>query len=368
MIELVINKLLNDEDIAQKYNLNRSTISYVLTSRSPYRNYLHSRFNYTILSGASPVLCVRFYSDNNSNIRLEREFDIQRNIYTKYTNLKIPCPVSLFEINGCEVMVEEAFLGKTLYKKWEENRTTSNCHEVIEHATQVQMLLNEDLVLSNFTEFANEINELTSRFIALYRPTLTERASIMKLVSLLIGEFKNASIYKRYTNGDFNPTNILLDVDNSPILLDFELAEETHLYFLDWFNLIFCFNIPRKTIERLLNSNCDTTFVNALSYIKNLNHVSDNQIVKAQWLLFYMKLFVTNSHAYPKFEVEIQRINMKSKLKTLFRGSNPRTQELIRLARMSVFILKTGGIKILYHAVMEKMRTNDLLRTLLATQ
>ncbi|MFY3740373.1 MAG: hypothetical protein HMLIMOIP_000810 [Candidatus Nitrosomirales archaeon] len=282
-------------------------------------------------------------------------------MYTKYTNLKIPYPVSLVEINGRKVMVEEAVDGRTLYKKWEENRTTSNYHEVIEHATQVQMLLNKNLILSNFTDFANEISELTSQFIALYRPTPTERASIVKLVNLLIDEFKNRNIYKRYTNGDFSLTNILLDADMAPILLDFELAEETHLYFLDWFNFIFCFNIPRKTIEPLPNSNCDTTFVNALSYIKNLNHESDNQIVKAQWLLFYMKLFVTNSHAYPKFEAEIQRINMKSKLKTLFRGSNTRTQELIRLARMSVFILKTGGIRIFYHAVMEKMRTNGLL-------
>ena len=81
MIEPVIDKLLNDKDIAQKYNLNRSTVSYILISKSPYRNFLHSRFNYTILSDASPVLCVRFYNDKNSNTRLDREFDIQRTIY-----------------------------------------------------------------------------------------------------------------------------------------------------------------------------------------------------------------------------------------------------------------------------------------------
>jgi hypothetical protein len=368
MIELIINELLNNEDVVQKYNLNRSTISYIPTSKSPYRNYLRSRFSYIILSGASPALCVRFYNDKNSNALLEREYDIQRTIYTKYKNLKIPHPVALFEINGCKVMVEEAFLGKTLYKKWEENRATNNCHAVIEHATQVQMRLNENLIRSNFTALANEIHELTSQFIALYRPTPTEQASIMKLVNLLIDEFRNKSIYKRYTNGDFNPKNILLDVENAPILLDFERAEETQLYFLDWFKFICYFTIPRKTIEAVLNSNCDTTFVNALSYIKNLNYVSNNQIVKAQWLLFYMKEFLRQSLAYPKLEPEILRITMKSKLKTLFTGSNTRTDELVRLARISLFILKTGGVKILYHAMIDKIRTTGLLRPLQATQ
>lgn len=361
MIERIINKLLNDEDIAQKYNLNRSTISYMLTSTSAYKHYVHSRFNYTIFSDASPVLCIRFYSDKNSNVRLEREFDIQRTIYMKYTNLKIPYPIALFEIDGCKVMVEEAFLGKTLYKKWEENRTTNNCHEVVEHATLVHMRLNENLSLSNFTDFANEINELTSRFIALYRPTPTEQASIMRLVNLLMDEFTNASIYKRYTNGDFYPSNILLDFENEPILLDFESAEETHLYFLDWFSFIFYFNIPRNSIKSLLNNNYDSTFVDALSYIKNLNHVSNNQIVKAQWLLFYMKELLRKSLAYPKLETEIQRITIKSELNILLTGSNARMQELIRLARISLFILKIGGIKIFYYAVMEKMRTNGLL-------
>jgi len=361
MIELIISKLLNDEDIAQKYNLNRSTISYMPTSTSRYKHYVHSRFNYTIFSDASPVLCVRFYSDKNSNARLEREYDIQRTIYTKYTNLKIPYPVSLFEINGRKVMVEEAFAGKTLYKKWEEDRTTNNCHEVIEYATQVQMLLNKNLILSNFTDFANEINALTSQFIALYRPPPTEEALIMRLVNLLIDAFKDKSIYKRYTNGDFYPSNILLGLENEPILLDFESAEETHLYFLDWFSFIFYFNIPSKSIESLLNNNCDTTFANALSYIKHPSHMSNNSIVRAQWLLFYMKEFLRKSLAYPKIETEIQRITMKSKLKTLFTGSNTRTQEFIRLARISLFILKTGGIRIFYHAAMEKMHTTGLL-------
>ena len=109
MIEPVINELLNDEDIAQKYNLNKSTVSYILISKSPYRNYLHSRFNYTILSGACPVLCVRFYNDKNSNTRLEREFDIQRTIHTKYKNLQILAPHRAHTLRKsieCETSVE----------------------------------------------------------------------------------------------------------------------------------------------------------------------------------------------------------------------------------------------------------------------
>ncbi len=368
MIELIINELLNDKDVAQEYNLSRSTISYVQTSKSPYRNFVHSRFNYIIISGASPVLCVRFYNDKNSNTRLEREFEIQRTIHAKYKNLKIPYPVTLFEVNGCKVMVEEAFDGKTLYKKWEERRTTNTCHEIIQRATLVQMLLNENLILSNFMDLASEISELASQFIALYRPTPVEEASIMKLVNLLIDDFKNKTIYKRYTNGDFSFTNIQLAAENALILLDFELAEETHLYFLDWLNLIVSFNIPRNAVAPIINGNHNAVFANALSYVKDPNLVSDSQIVKAQWLLFYMKHFLRNSQAYPELEAEIQRITMKSKLKTLLTGSNARRQELIRLIRMSLFILKTGGAKIFYHAVIEKIRTNGLLRTQLTTQ
>jgi hypothetical protein len=367
MIELIINKILSEQDIAQEYNLNSTTIGYILISKSPYRNYLHYRFSYIILRGSSPVLCVRFYKDRNSNIRLEREFDIQRAIYNKYTNLKIPYPVVLFEINGHKVMLEEAFDGKTLYRSWEENRTTNNCREVVGHAMRVQMLLSENLIPSNFRDFADEINALTSQFITLYRPTATEEASVMRFVNLLIDEFKNKPIYKRYTNGDFSSRNILLDAANELILLDFEFAEETHLYFLDWLSFVSSLNIPRKTIELLVNDNSDTTVFGASASVKHLNLMYNSETAKALWLLFAMKEFVRHLQAYAK-ESEIQRITMNATLQTLFTSSNTRTQELIRLARISWFLIQTGGVKIFYHALIEKIRTNALLRTRLASQ
>jgi hypothetical protein len=95
--------------------------------------------------------------------------------------------------------------------------------------------------------------------------------------------------------------------------------------------------------------------------------MDNSEINKALWLLFAMKEFVRHLQAYAK-ESEIQRISMTATLRTLFTSSNARKQELIRLARISWFLIQTGGVKIFYHALIEKIRTNALLRTRLASQ
>ncbi len=368
IVELVINKLMNDEAIVKKYNLKRSTVSYSLISKSVCRNYQSIRFNFVIHSNRIPILVVKFYNDKHSNPLIERELHIRQTIFVKYRNVRTANPLALLEINGLKVIVEEACEGKTLYQCLRENRTTEYLSKSIEFANQLHMSLNENLVLSNVEDFANEVENLTSQFIALYKPTSSEESLIMNLVKLLIEWFKNKPVYKRYTTGDFTSNNILLDANNNLLLLDFEYAEETHFYFLEWLKFIYSISVLEKMRELPHRDYSDLALVNALSYYKELNYLLDNPIGKAQWLLFYMKDFVTLAGVLSKHNLAKHRIDLQFNLLTLFAGSRGRWLELIRLVKVSLCLTREGGIAALFEALRLKIRINGLIRTLMLAQ
>lgn len=354
IMKTLVDRLVSDKDICTTYNLSRYILSYSSISKSRQRNHEHYRFNFIIFSNNTPMFLVKFYNDKNSNELLAREFQIHKTIYEKYENLRIPLPIKLFEIYGLNVMVEEVFEGKTLYQCFEEDSMMEHFHQFIAHANEIQMRLNENLIPSTFKDFSDEIHRLTSQFIALYGPTTSEQSLITHFVKLVLDRISNKSLYKRYTNGDFNSTNILLDGKNESILLDFELAEETHLYFLEWFQFIISIPVRRNIIDLHLKDYSEPIILNALLHLRQ-HKTSDNSI-KLQWLLFYMKQFVIMSQVSEKAELDKLRNNLKFDLISLFTNSNTNEPELIRLVRISLFILKIYGVKGLFEAFVEKIR------------
>ncbi len=353
MIELIIDRVMNDKDIVEQYNLN-SVISYRKTHTSMCRSYERIRSIFIIFSHGIPVLSVKFYNDKKSNTMLEREFNLQKTMFEKYKDLTIPVPVGLFEIDGLSVMIEEAVDGKMLYQLLKEDITVQNLYHAIELANKIQTHLNKIMTPSDCKYFESELQELTSQFMALYKPTPAETSLIMTYTKLLIDESKNKNIYKRYTNGDLNASNILLDGKNRLILLDFEFVKETHFYFLEWFQFIASLPIPYKMID-ITSAYSDPILLNALSFFKHQT-VSNNPVAKAQCLLFYMQNLIINSETFPKNELKALRRSIKFELRRLFVASNTKQPEFVRLVATSLFILKAYGIKDLFEALVEKIR------------
>ncbi|MGH7909002.1 MAG: hypothetical protein ACRENW_04030, partial [Thermodesulfobacteriota bacterium] len=170
MIESIVSKLLNDEDIAPRYNLRRSRVTYTPIPRYLEGNYGSSRFIFAIHSDGLPILLVKFHNDKKFNSLIEREFINLTTFYTKYKNLSVPAPVALYEINGLAVMVRNVVPGQTLDECFKDENMVETLPQIVEHASKVQMLLNENLIISDFTDFVNEIYNVTSQFITLYKP------------------------------------------------------------------------------------------------------------------------------------------------------------------------------------------------------
>jgi len=111
VIQFIVDELLRHKDLAERYDLKGSKIAHALVSLGGYRKYEASRIVFVIFSGDVPILCVKFYKDRKSNALLERESQIQKTMYERYKNLRIPAVAGLFEINGFKVMVEEMCIG-----------------------------------------------------------------------------------------------------------------------------------------------------------------------------------------------------------------------------------------------------------------
>ena len=319
MIQSIISELKKNEGIIG-YDTS-CPLHYALISSGSYRNYQRGRINFIIFNEkAIPLFFVKFYKDKQMNKLIENEFEKQLFLCTTYKNQKIPKPLALLNINGFSIMVEEAFNGKTLSRFLSEDSSIENVIEVIDYGKKVQNELNKNLQLSSFSEFEDEVHDLVHAFTSIYKPTPLEEFLIKKYTDIFIKQFKDKTVYKRFTNGDFIPKNIILSSDRLPVLIDFEFVEETHLYFLDWFRFFtYYFNVPPEIIHHILEHDFEDYFLNAALFrFRDLKNLVNNPVIGAMWLIFYMKDFIIKSYVFPIQQFKKERENLRSKLSSAF--------------------------------------------------
>ena len=334
MIQSIISELKKNEGIIG-YDMS-GYLHYALISSGSYRNYQRGRINFIIFNDkGTPLFFAKFFKDKQMNKLIENEFEKQLFLCTTYKNLRIPKPLALLNINGFSIMVEEAFDGKTLSRILSEDPSIESVIEVIDYGNKVQNELNKSLQLSSFSEFEYEVHDLIHVFTSAYNPTPLEEFLIKKYTDIFLEQFKNKKIYKRFTNGDFVPRNIILSSDHLPVLIDFEFVEETHLYFLDWFRFFtYYFNVQPEIIQHILEHDFEDYFLNAALFrFRNSKDLVNNPIIGAMWLIFYMKDFIIKSYVFPNQQFKKEREHLRLKLSMLLSSTFTQDQEIIDLIR-----------------------------------
>jgi len=335
MIQSIINELKNNKEISGHYEIS-DHLHYSLISSGRYRTYQRGRINFLIFNEkGNPLFFVKFYKDKQMNKLIEYEFEKQHFLCTTYKNLKIPEPLAILNINGFSIMVEEAFSGKTLSRLLSENPSIERVIEVIDYGKKVQDELNESLLLSSFSEFEREVKELIHTFTSIYNPTPFEDLLIKKSTDFFLERFKHKQVYKRFTNGDFVPKNIILPSDCLPILIDFEFVEETHLYFIDWFRFFtYYFNVPPELIQPILEHEFEDSSINAALFrFRDPKEFVNNTTIGTMWLVFHMKDFIIKSYVMPDQELKKEREHLRSMLTSLLSSVFSQDQGIIDLIR-----------------------------------
>ena len=335
MIQSIINELKGSKELLEHYDLS-GPLHYALISSGSYRTYQKGRINIVIFNeDGNPLFFLKFYKDKQMNELIEHEFEKQLFLCTTYKNLKIPKPLALFNINGFSIMVEEAFNGKTLSRILSKNPSIESVIEVIDYGKKVQDELNDNLLLSNFSDFEQEVNELVHAFTSLYKPTPFVESLIKRYTDIFKEEFKDKPVYKRFTNGDFVPKNIILSVDRLPVLIDFEFMEETHLYFLDWFRFFtYYFDVPLEIMHHILEHDFDDYFLNAALFkFRDQKELVNDPTIGALWLVFYMKDFIIKSSVMPDQHLKNERKHLRLTLSTLLASVFSHDHEIMELIR-----------------------------------
>ena len=231
MIKLIIDKLIHDSKYDKYFDTNKK-LSYVMISTGGYRPYEKSRIVFLILQDDLPSLVVKFYKQPNGLI--QNEFKTQEIIYKKCEGKGISKPLGLLIVNDFEIMVEEGIKGKNLDRYISDNPFQNSIELVMYQINSLYNHLNNLLEPSTFDAFNKEVNQFLDKFMRLYSLTDNELLTVKECVSVYLQNFKNKKLFKRYSNGDFQSRNFILD-DENVTLIDFEDAHETHFYHFDWF-------------------------------------------------------------------------------------------------------------------------------------
>ena len=303
MLQSILNKLKNNPKYDHIFN-SKEKMSFVMLSTGHYRTYETGKIIFLILFGNEPKLLVKFYKSGDNMI--QREFDIQKTMYEKCTDI-ISEPIEIFHMNNFKIMVENAYLGKSLERYFYDNPFKNEIQSIMKNVFAVYVAMEKVQYLSTYDELEKEITILVDKFNKSYCPNDKELSTINECVSILLKHFKNEKIHKRLSNGDFTPRNLI--VNNSTIkLIDFEFAEETHLYFLDWFRFFkIQYTLANKYLYDILHMNIKDQY--CLSALREYsNYPSKDKMDIACMLVSEIKEFVMRLSIYsPIFHNELKK-------------------------------------------------------------
>ena len=277
-----------------------------MISSGSYRTYEKGRIVFLILAEEIPILVVKFYK--SSDELLLNEFETQKTIYEKYAT-GISKPMEILQIEDRKIMIEEFIPGKSIARHFSDDPSKWSIQNIMKQTLDFYHNLNNNVEPSTLDKLENEVNLLVEQFIKLYAPDSKEIAFIQDLVSSFLQNFSSREIYRRFTNGDFIPKNLIINHDKVT-MIDYEFAEITHLYFLDWFRF---FNyqqfIPNDLVYDLVYFQTEDEFFKT-SLREFSSYRINNKFDLSLRLLFEIKncVMVMNVISHSLYSVEKKRV------------------------------------------------------------
>ena len=280
-------------------------ISCILLNNSWYRKINCSRIECIVFVKGRPRFVARWYQDPFSKKDFSKEYEIQRLLSAK-VGFRVPQPLKLTKINKRMVFFEEYLPGVPLERYVQKYHFhILSPQEAFNYAEQIQQDLDNLRITSSYKAFKEELEEIWSQFLLHIKPSLFFEVSLEIAKKHVLEFFEGKEVFKRLTSGDFICQNILINRESLG-LVDFEFAEETHLYFLDWFRFVHYFPSP---IDK------DKIFVNNEWLKMALDSESDTS--KALWCIFFVKDLLLKSTVFREELLTIEKSNLVRRIANL---------------------------------------------------
>jgi len=259
MIQAILSKLKENTKYDNLFD-SKHSLSYIMISTGSNRAYEKGRICFLIFLENTPLLAIKFFKSLTNSTNLKNEFDTQKVFYEEFNHISSE-PFEILNINNIEILVEEAICGKTLERYFWENPTENSIKSIMKKIIDLYNDIDAHKELSTFNELKKEIEILLDKFLELYRPDDKEIHIINECISLFLQSFNGKQIFQRFSHGDFIPTNIIVN-GNDLRLIDFEFAEKTHLYFLEWLRFFKFQNVfPTDYFYEILSSIVDNQYL-----------------------------------------------------------------------------------------------------------
>jgi len=299
-----IKSIISDEIFNKE--IEKENISCILLSSGWYRKAEASRTICIAFINGYPRIVARWYQDPFSSRDFSKEYEVQQRLSTK-VNFKVPNPINILDVGGRNVLFENFLYGIPIERLLQGYSGELQPQEAFLHTKRIQDSLDNLSTLSSYDLLKEEMEKIWDDFFAVFEPSVLEELFFEKIKERILNFFKDRKIFKRLSSGDFVCRNILLDKNNNLGLVDYEFAEETHFYFLDWFRFVFCFPV---TISGNLNFKDE---------FLSLALKKEDEDSMAFWALFYIKDFLIKASVFLKELIQIEKKDLLNKFVLTFK-------------------------------------------------
>ena len=237
MIQSLLNTLLNEQKIPEL--IPSLETSFLIISSGNYRSNETSRLVILVFQNTKLSLIIKLYKSNNSKIY--NEYEQQKSFYDIFPNL-IAKPLLCEEINGFNILIEKPIEGKNFNRYLYDNLSKNSINHSLKLVLNFHKKLNSNLELSNSKYLIDEVSRILETFSENFSLSSFDIKFIQQCKSIFLKNFKEKTIFQRYSNHDFISRNFIIK-DQQIILVDFEFTKKTSLYFFEWFQF-FKYNWP----------------------------------------------------------------------------------------------------------------------------
>ena len=211
-------------------------IHAILLSRQAFRQIGRQRLTWLLFAGdvTAPFAVARHYASPNYNFLVEREYQICRELWEKFSEPIVPQPICLATIEDYLVFFEKAFRGSSLTAEIAHRSQSDPSGKTIlgmveshlQIATSLIQRMNSTGERSSSTDLEAELFQIYWKCQSYLGIGKEERLLLDVALGILMSLGEAIPLRKRIVNFDFVPSNILRNNDQV-VLVDWEYHRQS---------------------------------------------------------------------------------------------------------------------------------------------
>lgn len=215
------------------------SIRAILLARQPFRQPGRQRLTWLLFSedATAPFAVARHYASPIYNFLVEREYQVCRELWEKFSEPIVPPPISLATIENYTVFFEKAFPGSSLTAEIAHRSRLDPSGKSILGQMELHFQIVGDFIRrmnskaekASSEDLQTELFQICQEYQSSLGTELVEGLSVEGALKLFMDFFKEIPTMKRIVNFDLVPSNILR-TNEKVVIVDWEYSQQSVLW------------------------------------------------------------------------------------------------------------------------------------------